>query len=164
MNDAFLVRGLERLGDLTRDLDRLAHRDRTALETHREIVALDQFHGQEAHAFGRAHAEDGGDVRMVERGEHARLAFESRHAFGVTGERLGQHLDRDVAAERGVGGPPHDAHPSLADLLDETVVRKITAGGQGHGDSSWGRSSSGRGSIRPSYGVMGGELWLTASR
>ncbi len=46
---------------------------------------------------------DGGDVRMVERGEQPRFALEARHALGVVGYGLGQHLDGDVAAAGRVG-------------------------------------------------------------
>ena len=40
---------------------------------------------------------DRGDVRMIQRRERLRLAFEPRQAFGVRGERVRQDLDRDLA-------------------------------------------------------------------
>jgi hypothetical protein len=42
---------------------------------------------------------DGGDVRMLQRGEGLRFALEARDPFGISRERLGQHLDRDIAIE-----------------------------------------------------------------
>ena len=40
------------------------------------------------------------DVRVVERGEHARLALEARQALGVVRHLVEQELDRHLAAER----------------------------------------------------------------
>jgi len=60
----------------------------------------------------------------------SRFALEARHALGVVGYGLGQHLDGDVAAEGHVGRAPDHAHPTLADLLDEAIVREIAAGGE----------------------------------
>ena len=46
MDDAALVRFLERLRDLFHDRDRVVHGDRTAAQTFFEIFAFDQFHCQ----------------------------------------------------------------------------------------------------------------------
>ena len=60
---------------------------------------------------------------MVEGGEHQRLALEAGHAVGVGGERVGEDFDGDFASELGVGGAPDDAHPALAELGGDAVVR-----------------------------------------
>ena len=44
------------------------------------------------------------DVRMIERGKNAGLAFEARETFRIERERLGKHLDGDVAVELGIAG------------------------------------------------------------
>ena len=44
MNDALLVRGFERLGDLPRDRERLVERERPARDAVGERLALDQLH------------------------------------------------------------------------------------------------------------------------
>ena len=49
-------------------------------------------------------AVDRGDVRMVQRGQRLRLALEPRQAVRVSGEHVGQDLDRHLAAEH-AGGP-----------------------------------------------------------
>ncbi len=41
-------------------------------------------------------AEQGGDVRMIQRREDFGFTLEPRGALGVRGERLGQHLERNV--------------------------------------------------------------------
>jgi hypothetical protein len=44
MNDARLVRGLQRVGDLLRDGQRLVEWNRTTRDALRQVVAFDQFH------------------------------------------------------------------------------------------------------------------------
>ena len=44
MDDALLVRGFERVGDLLRDRQRFVERDRAARDALRQILALDEFH------------------------------------------------------------------------------------------------------------------------
>ena len=54
MDDAALVRGLERLGDLAGDRDRLVERDRPAREARRQVLALDQLHDEHVERAGGA--------------------------------------------------------------------------------------------------------------
>ena len=49
MDDALLVRRLERLGDLPRDRQRLVDRNRPVRQPLGEVVAFDQLHRQEMH-------------------------------------------------------------------------------------------------------------------
>jgi hypothetical protein len=51
---------------------------------------------------------------MMERGEQLRLTLESRDAFGILREAIGQRLDGDVAIERGVAGAAGSAGSPLA--------------------------------------------------
>ena len=53
---------------------------------------------------------DRGDVRMIQRREGLGFARETRQSVGVGGERVGQHLDRDVAIQLRVARPIHLAH------------------------------------------------------
>ena len=48
MDDALLVRGLERVGDLPRDRQRLVHRNGTARDARGEVLALDELHDERA--------------------------------------------------------------------------------------------------------------------
>ncbi|HYN06077.1 MAG TPA: hypothetical protein VES67_01680, partial [Vicinamibacterales bacterium] len=66
VNDARVVRGFERFGDLTRDGEGFVEWERAACETLRQILALDQFHHQGA----ILNAVDRRDVGMIERREH----------------------------------------------------------------------------------------------
>ena len=49
MDDALLVRGFERLGDLPGDRQRVGERHRSARDEHRQIVAVDELHDECAH-------------------------------------------------------------------------------------------------------------------
>jgi len=66
MDDALLVGGLERLGDLLRNGECLIDRDRPLRDPLREVLTLDQFHDERGQAVGLFEAVDLRDVRMVE--------------------------------------------------------------------------------------------------
>ena len=104
MDDALLVRRLERLGDLPRDCERLVDRHRPApRRSARSSPSTSSI--DEKCAVARRdvlEAVDGGDVRVVERGEQLRLALEAGQPLGVAANAVGQHLDGDVATELGV--------------------------------------------------------------
>ena len=64
-----------------------------------ERVAVHELHHERQRAALLLDAEERGDVRMVQRGEDPRLALEPCDALGIGGERRGQRLQRDVAAQ-----------------------------------------------------------------
>ena len=115
MNNPLFVCGLERLGDLFRDRQRLVDRYRAARDRLRQILALDEFHHERVQAGRFLEPIDRRDVRMIERGERLRLALEPDQPFGVRGERVRQDLDRDLATERRVCRPVDLSHPAIAD-------------------------------------------------
>jgi hypothetical protein len=63
MDDALLVRGLERVGDLVGDRQRLVERHRTVVDAVGERRPLDQLH----HEIVGADVVDVADVRMIQR-------------------------------------------------------------------------------------------------
>lgn len=65
---------------------------------------------------------DGGNVRMVQRREHPRLALEPRHALTILGEGFGQDLERHLPVQLGVGGAIDLPHPAGANFLAELVM------------------------------------------
>ena len=99
MNDALLMRGFERVGNLLRDRQCLIERHCPACDPLRQILALDEFHRERAHAVTLFEAVNVRDVRMVERRERLRFAREPREAIGVVGERVRQDFECDVAVE-----------------------------------------------------------------
>ena len=86
MDDAFLVRRVERLGDLARNREGVGDRQRPAREAIGKGGALDQLEDQRGHAIGFLEAVDRADVRMIERGEQAGFAREAGTTLGVCGE------------------------------------------------------------------------------
>ena len=58
---------------------------------------------------------------MAQLGHRLRLALEARLRFGLGGEVLVQHLDRDLALQRLVLRAIDDRHAALAHLFDEPV-------------------------------------------
>ena len=80
MDDAFLVRGVERIGDLVRDRERVGDRHRSSLDPIGQRLAFHQLEHQRPHAVGGFEAVDGADVRMIEGSEHSRFALEACRA------------------------------------------------------------------------------------
>ncbi len=70
---------------------------------------------------------------MVQRGEGARLAMEASEPVRVGRETLGQHLERDLAAELLVPRAVDLAHPPLADEGEDLVRPETSAGFERHG-------------------------------
>src|SRR4051812_31232082 len=58
---------------------------------------------------------------MIQRRQHLRFALEPRHAFGVTGERLRQDFQSDVAAKLGVARAVNLAHAAGANRRKDLV-------------------------------------------
>ena len=93
------------------------------------VLALDQFHDERADAVRFFEAVDGGDVRMVQRGEHPGFALKPREPLRVGGEGLGQDLDRDVAIELRVARAIDLAHAAGAERRQDLVRAEAGAGG-----------------------------------
>ncbi len=141
MNDALLVCGFERLGNLPGDRERLIDGRRALRDAIRQRLALDQLHDQGANAIGRLESVNGGDVRMVQRGKCPGFALESREPLRVLREGVGQHLDGDLPAEGGVGRAPDLSHAAGAEWRDDFVGAEPRADSQRHGETAriiWG--------------------------
>ena len=82
MDDALLVRSLERFGDLLRDGLGFRDGERPARDDLQQVLALDQFHHEGVDVCRAVrrfdHAVDLRDVRVIQRGERLRFADESR--------------------------------------------------------------------------------------
>src|SRR5690348_4431659 len=87
MDDALLVRGLGRLGDLPGNRERLLDGNGPPRQATIEALAVHELEDQEQVALGLVKTVDLRDVRMIERGQDLRLAAESREPFGVADER-----------------------------------------------------------------------------
>ena len=128
VDDALLVRGFERLGDLLRDRQRLVERNRPLRDAVGERRPLDQLHDEGLHTIRLLQTVDVSDVRMIERGEDLRLSLEPREPVRVRRERIRQHLQGIVPLERRVMGAPDLAHPALANQGGDFIGAEATAG------------------------------------
>lgn len=128
MNDTRLVAGLERLGDLFGDRERFVDGNLPLRDAIGQRRPFDELEDQRA----RLEAVDAGDVGVVQRGENLGLARESGDALGVGRERLRQHLERDVAVERGVAGAIHLAHAALPEGGEDLERPETRSGVEGH--------------------------------
>jgi hypothetical protein len=99
VEDAQLVRVLQRLADLRRDMQGL-RRLEAAVPLHQPaaVNAVDELHDDEFLRFV-AGVEDGDDVRMLEARAQLGFPLEAPHRKREVGEGLGDELDRDVALE-----------------------------------------------------------------
>jgi hypothetical protein len=102
VDDAFLMRRVERLGDLARNRESLGHRHWPALEAIGKRGSFDELEDQSRDAIALFQPIDGPDVRVIERGEQARFAREAGAALGVGREVGRQDLDGDVTTQLAV--------------------------------------------------------------
>ena len=75
-------------------------------------------------------AVDGGDVRMVQCGEHLASRVEPRETIDVVRDRFGQDLDRDVAIQLRVARTIDLPHPALANGRQYFVGAETGAWGE----------------------------------
>ena len=115
MDDAALVRGFQRIGDLTRDRERVVERQRTLGDLFRQRLALDELEHQRGAAIHVLEAVNRADVGMIQRRQHARFALEAREAFWIAREQPRQDLDRDLATELLIMGAIDLAHAASAE-------------------------------------------------
>ena len=104
-----------------------------------QASAFDEGHGQEHLPLGFVDLVDRADVGVVEDGGGLGLSQESLFGFRVPADLLGQELERDRPAQFRVLGLENDAHPALADDIQELVPAPdetsglMTVRGRGHG-------------------------------
>ena len=120
MNDAFVMRGLQRIGDLFRVAERRLKRERSFGR-----FPWHQLHHQRA----LFHAVDLRDVGMVQRRENFGLALKPRETLRVLSESRRQNLDRYFAIKLGVSGPIYFAHAARANRRKNLVGSQTRAGG-----------------------------------
>ncbi len=149
VDDALLVRRVERLGHVARIRQRGRDGERAARDPVGQCLAGHKLQDQRGHPVVGLEAVDGADVGMIQRGQDARFALEPREPVAVGGERRRQELDRDLAPERRVAGPVHLTHPARAQPVENLVApeplpEERRAGarrglGEGGGDGHRGR-------------------------
>ena len=133
MHDAALVRGVERVGDLRGDGQRLDERNRAAREPCLEVFALDQFHDEDGRSSAVLEAVDGGNVGVIQCRECPRFTLEACAALRISGGIVRQDFQRDVALQPGIAGAIDLAHAARAEPRTDLVWTETSARGEGHG-------------------------------
>ena len=100
------VRGIERTGDLDRDLQCLFDWQRTFAQPCFQALAFQILHHQELDRVLAADVVECADVGMIQAGDGPRLALEA------LGKAAGAYLDGDGAIQAGVARPEDLAHTS----------------------------------------------------
>ncbi len=132
MNDALLVRGLQRFGDLLRDGDRFIDRDCTIVDPIGEGWPFHELHHQSRDSPAALESIDRRNVGMVQRGQHFGLALEPGEAVGILRDRFRQDLDGDGPLQAGVGGAIHLAHAAFAEEADDFMGSQTGTGRERH--------------------------------
>ena len=128
VDDALLVRGFERLGDLSGDVEGFVDRDGALRDAIRQRRAFHQLHHERDGPVRFLEAVDRGDVGMIQRRQDFRFALEARQPLRVTGDRSRQHLDGDLSLQVRIGGPIHHAHAAGAKRRGDFVRTKPCSG------------------------------------
>ena len=134
MNDSLLVCGFERLGNLSADRQRVMKRERSFRDSVGKRRPLDELHHQRLRLVRFFEAVDVSDVRVIQRGEHLRLAMESSQPLRVGDEGVWQYLQRIVTFKCCVVRTPDLAHATLADEGCYLVGTDASARADGHAE------------------------------
>ncbi len=111
----------EGLGHLGSELERLHHRQRTALEAGGEGLALGELHDQEFDAGVLSDVVQRADVGMIQRGGGMGLALESLAAFWTRRHMSRQAFESDDAIQPRVSGSVDLAHATDAHEREDLV-------------------------------------------
>ncbi len=125
MHDARAMSAIERVRDRDSDFEGFVERQRPALETLGERLALQVLHDQvvDLAALVRLGADvvQRADVGMRERRDGLRLAVEALLHLGIQREVRRQHLDGDRAVQPRVGGLVDLPHAARADGREDFI-------------------------------------------
>ena len=122
VQDAILVRGIERVGELDADFHCAWNRQGAAFEQTVQRLAVEEFHHNEGVALAFLDRVNGADARMIQGGSRARFPEKSFQRLRGAVRLLGKKLQGDAPAKFGVLRFVDDAHASGAELAEDSVV------------------------------------------
>ena len=130
MDDTLPMGFVQGASDLGRVSQRLVQGQRSSAEALGQGLALQVFHHQEQGALVPSHVVQRADVRVIQPGDGARLAFETRRAVRVRPHLAAQHLDRDHAIQTAVARLVDLAHAAGPQEGEDLVGSEPRADGQ----------------------------------
>ena len=105
------------------------------LERVMERLTIDQFHHDERPAVRRgADVVHRDDVGVVQQRRQTGFAREARRSRVISGQLIGDQLDRDEPAQTGVARPVDFAHAASAKGSDDLIGAEALSGFQAHGE------------------------------
>ncbi len=114
MDDALLMRLLQRFRDLRPNLHHLIERQRPFLQALGQRLPFQILHHQEVGAVLRTDVVKRADIRMLQRGDGFGFPLHALFQFRVRRKMRGQNLDGNRALQPRVLGAIHLAHPARA--------------------------------------------------
>ena len=126
------MRLVERVGDLGSDRERLVEWQRSSFKPRGQRLTLEMRHDQVVRAIHTPDVIDAADVRMVQRGNCARLALETSPRFGVAGDFTGEDFDGNCAVETSIPSFVDLAHAAGAERADHLIRTEPGARFEGH--------------------------------
>ena len=136
MNDALLVRRVQRFGNVERNPQGLVGVQRIAVEHLEERVALHVLHHDVRTVAVLADFVHRADVGMVQSGSGARLAAKALQRGGVLDHVVRQEFQRHEAAKIEVLGLVNQSHTPTANQFNNAVVRYDRVDHRGISDGS----------------------------
>ena len=134
VHDAFLVRGVESLSDLCKELDGFLERNRSPRETLGERLPFHELHDEKVCAVEFFETMDSRDARMVQSSEELGFALEPSQPLGVARKQVGKNFDGYVALELRVARAVDFPHAARSNRGDDFIFGELRLRIQGHGD------------------------------
>src|SRR5262249_48577782 len=131
MNDAFIVRHLNRIRDLSCDRQRVTKGERASSNDVRERFAVDKFEDNAGSRIILLEPIYGGNVRVIQRRKHFCFALKATYSIRVTGELIGQDLDGDFTLELQVPCAIDLTHAAFSEQRNDFVRAELVADGDG---------------------------------
>jgi len=116
------MRGGDRVRERNGDFQKLAESETVFRLELGERLAAHELHRHEMNAVRLFDGVHGDDVRMIERGNGAGFALETRAPIFARGHLGRENFEGDLATELRVLGQINVAHTAGADLLEDLVV------------------------------------------
>src|SRR5208282_5754444 len=123
VDNAFRVRGVQRVGNLDRQTEQNVGLHRPAGDTMLQRYTVEKLHDQEGMAILLPDFMDGTDIGMIEGRRRLRLALEAGQGLAIFDNVIGQKLQGDKAVEGDVLGLVNHSHSAASEFLDDAVMR-----------------------------------------
>ena len=123
VHHALGMRRIQRVRRLDGQIQQFVELERCTVDPFLESLAFQVLHHQERPALVAVDIVERADVRMVQRGDGARLALKALHCRPVRGHGLRQKLHRHRAPQARILGLINDAHAAATQHREDPVVR-----------------------------------------